>query len=90
MRAGSYRNTDGRGGCDGARIRFAPEFLWEDNTNLDKALRLLEPSYAKFSDIISWCAALAVALAPACGCPGASKYSESIPYCVDSVLLCSL
>ena len=57
MHAGSYRSTDGRGGCDGARIRFAPEFLWPDNTQLDKALDLLRPTYAKYSDIISWCGA---------------------------------
>ena len=53
--SGSYRQSDGRGGCDGARIRFAPEFLWEDNTNLDKALRILQPLYEKYEDIISWC-----------------------------------
>ena len=68
--SGSYRNTDGRGGCDGARIRFAPEFLWPDNTNLDKALRLLEPTYAKYSDVISWCDAMPATLIPACGCTG--------------------
>ena len=54
--SGSYRQSDGRGGCDGARIRFAPEFLWEDNTNLDKALRILQPLYEKYEDRISWCA----------------------------------
>lgn len=52
--SGTYRQSDGRGGCDGARIRFPPEFHWEDNTNLDKALAILEPLHDKYSDVISW------------------------------------
>ena len=64
--SGSYRQSDGRGGCDGARIRFAPEFLWEDNTNLDKALRILQPLYEKYEDIISWCGSEATRFSASC------------------------
>ncbi|MFT6056471.1 MAG: catalase-peroxidase [Pseudohongiellaceae bacterium] len=52
--AGSYRVFDGRGGAAKGLQRFAPLYSWEDNGNIDKSIRLLQPIKLKYGENISW------------------------------------
>jgi len=54
--AATFRQTDFRGGCNGARIRYTPEATWAANAGWSAdALALLAPVHAAFASAsLSW------------------------------------
>merc|ERR1719261_618351 len=52
--AATFRQTDYKGGCNGAHIRFAPQKDWPENAGLDVVLDTLQPIKAQFQDALSW------------------------------------
>jgi catalase-peroxidase len=86
--AATYRRTDYHGGCNGARVRFAPQALWDVNKGMDAVIKVLEPvknAFPKLSwaDLIVYAAHVAIedsaasasAQAPMPFCPGRTDAS---------------
>jgi catalase-peroxidase len=48
--ANTFRETDYRGGCNGARIRFVPEINWSSNEGAAATLTMIEAVKAKYPD----------------------------------------
>ncbi|GIL88360.1 hypothetical protein Vretifemale_16333 [Volvox reticuliferus] len=49
--ASNFRQTDYTGGCNGARIRFAPQKDWPQNVAMDRVLAVLAPIKASFPSL---------------------------------------
>lgn len=71
--ASTFRVTDYQGGCNGGRIRFAPQLTWAANRGLDQALRHLQPIKEQFDDALSWADLIVLA--------GSQSIHQSIPFC---------
>jgi catalase-peroxidase len=48
--ANTFRETDYRGGCNGARIRFEPEINWSSNEGAAATLTMIEAVKAEYPD----------------------------------------
>jgi len=79
--ASTFRRSDYVGGCNGARIRFAPQSNWNVNFAMDLAMQVLQPVKTKYDTKLTWAdlivAAGQVAIEEAGGksmsfCPGRS------------------
>jgi len=75
--AATHRVTDYTGGCNGARIRLAPQKDWPVNAGLDVALRALERVQQKFNGRVSIADLIVLAGNTALELNGAPK----LPFC---------
>ena len=69
----TYRSSDHRGGCAGARVRLAPQKDWPANQGLGAALDLLAPVRARhpglsWADLIVLAGGVALELAGTARC----------------------
>jgi catalase-peroxidase len=81
--AGSYRNTDKRGGANGARLRLEPQRHWEVNepSELEKALAVLGKIQHDFNDSASDGKAISLAdLIVLAGSAGVEKAARDAGY----------
>jgi len=78
--ASTYRNSDKRGGANGARIRLAPQKDWEVNNpqELDKVLNQLEAIQKSFDKKVSMADLIVLA-----GCSAIEQAANAAGYAVD-------
>merc|ERR1719218_216372 len=81
--ASTFRLTDYQGGCNGGRVRFAPQTEWPPNAGLERALTLLAPVKARFdaaaaaaggaARVLSWSDLIVLA--------GGDTLAPNLPFC---------
>jgi len=79
--ASSYRQTDYNGGCNGARIRFAPQNTWQGYAGISSVLNLLQSIQSKYTglswaDLIVYAGTLALNDPLATFCPGRTDATD--------------